>query len=55
MAPLLRPPPQTGGSQLVLVPVPGAVVLCVCVLLIFACLVWLSLLWQKGIDHDKTE
>lgn len=37
------------------VPVPGAVVFCVCLLLIVACLVWLGMLLHKGVEHDKAE
>jgi hypothetical protein len=33
---------------LVFVPVPGAVVFGVCLLLIAACVVWVCLLWSKG-------
>lgn len=54
MAPLLHPPaPRSGATHVVFVPVPGAVVFGVCLLLICANIVWLCLLWRKGVEHDR--
>lgn len=53
MVPIVHPTPQSGGSTLVFVPVDGRLVFWTCGLLIVFCLVWLGMLLQKGVEHDK--
>lgn len=40
-------------SHVVFVPVPGALVFGTCVLLIVFCVIWMCLLWRKGLEEDK--
>ena len=50
-----QPAPHSGatGSHVVFVPVDGRVVFTVCVLLVLACLVWVRVLWRKGVEADQ--